>query len=177
MTKTKTKDMTYCSIFTALLCVCAMIPIPLPITPVPITLQLFALFLSSIMQDKKMSFLTAVVYILLGVCGLPVFAGFQSGLGYLMGITGGFLIGFIPASYIISGLLENKEKTTINTILAVTAGLVIVYACGVTQFMLVTGASLSKAVTATVLPFIVADYLKVILAIIIYKYLKMAKSN
>ena len=87
-----TKDMALTAMFAVLIAVCSWISIPLA---VPITLQTFGVFCALAVLGGKRGFFAVLVYILLGAAGLPVFAGFKSGIGTLFGSTGGYIVGFL----------------------------------------------------------------------------------
>ena len=90
--KFKVQELSYTAMGVALVAVCSWISIPLP---VPVTMQTFAICLITAVLGLRLGLWTVVVYILLGAAGLPVFSGFRSGLGALLGTTGGYIIGFI----------------------------------------------------------------------------------
>ena len=90
--RSKTLDMAYIALFTVLIAVCAWISIP---TLVPFTLQTFGIFLATAVLGGKRGSLAVAVYLLLGAVGVPVFANFTGGLGMLLGVTGGYLVGFL----------------------------------------------------------------------------------
>ena len=91
-TKTKTYDLAYIAIFAVLIAICSWISIPMT---VPFTLQTFGVFMAVGVLGGKRGSLAVLVYILLGVIGVPVFAGFSGGLGILLNNTGGYIIGFL----------------------------------------------------------------------------------
>ena len=103
----KTIDIAYIGIFAALIAVCSWISIPLA---VPVTLQTMAVCITAGLLGTKKSVLTVVVYILLGLIGVPVFAGFSSGVGVLFGMTGGYIIGFIFTALIVGIMLKVLGK-------------------------------------------------------------------
>ncbi len=88
----KVKDMTLIAMFAAIMAVCSWISIP---APVPFTLQTMAVFLAVGLLGGKRGTIAVAIYILLGAVGLPVFAGFSGGLGTLLGLTGGYIFGFL----------------------------------------------------------------------------------
>lgn len=91
-TKSKTYDMAYIAIFTVLMAVCSWISIP---ATVPFTLQTFGVFVAVGVLGGKRGSLAVLIYILLGVIGVPVFAGFSGGIGAILGTTGGYILGFL----------------------------------------------------------------------------------
>ena len=87
-------SLVYIALFVAIIAVCSWISIPTPIL-VPFTLQTFAVFVTAGLLGTKRGTTAVVVYMLLGIIGVPVFSQFRSGLGILLGNTGGYLIGFL----------------------------------------------------------------------------------
>ena len=85
-------DLTYMAVCAALIAICAWITVP---AAVPFTLQTFAIFFVLSLLGGKRGTIAILVYILLGAVGLPVFSGFNGGLGALLGTTGGYIFGFL----------------------------------------------------------------------------------
>jgi biotin transport system substrate-specific component len=157
------KGMVYASMFGAMTAVGALISIPLQ--PVPITLQTFFLYLAAALIGGDLGALSQIVYVLLGVFGLPVFSGGKAGLGVLMGPTGGYLAGFIVAAFVVGKLAETRKNASFSwLVLSMLAGGIIVYTLGVLQLMLVADLSPAKAVAAGVLPFAPGEVLKIVAA-------------
>jgi biotin transport system substrate-specific component len=155
--------MTLISLFAALTAVGAFISIPF--YPVPLTLQTLFTLLAAMTLGSVMGASSQIIYVLLGLIGLPVFAGFKAGIGILFGPTGGFLFGFIFSAYIIGKLIElKKEKNIFYYFLAGFLGIVIIYFIGVIQLSLVTGMGMKKALFVGALPFLPGDILKIIAA-------------
>ena len=106
--KWKTIDMAYIALFAVLMAVCSWISIP---AVVPFTLQTFGVFVAVSVLGGKRGTLAVVLYLLMGIVGLPVFAGFSGGLGVLLGSTGGYIIGFVFTAlvmWLIERLLGTK---------------------------------------------------------------------
>ena len=142
----------------------AQVEIPLPFTPVPITGQTFGVLLVGAALGSKRGALSLVSYLSMGIVGLPFFAGGAHGWNIVIGATGGYLIGFVIAAYVIGLLAERGLERSLRTsILPFLVGTVIIYVCGVAWLMLVLG-SVTKALTAGLLPFLVGDVLKLIAA-------------
>jgi len=160
------RGMVYASLFGAATAAGAYIIIPLP--PVPITLQTLFLCLAGTLLGAKLGALSQVVYILLGVIGLPVFAGGKAGLGVLFGPTGGYLFGFIAGAYVVGRIVEQlKNPGWIPLALSMVAGFLVVYLLGVVQLSLVANLSIKKAVVVGALPFLIGDALKIAAAVFI----------
>jgi len=172
MLKINIRQMTLVSLFAALTAVGAFISIPF--YPVPLTLQTLFTLLAAMTLGSVMGTSSQIIYVLLGLIGLPVFAGFKAGIGILFGPTGGFLFGFIFSAYIIGKLIElKKEKNIFYYFLAGFLGIVIIYFIGVIQLALVTGIGIKRALLIGALPFLPGDILKIIAASFIARKLKI----
>ena len=167
----KTLDMVYIAISAALIAVCSWISIP---TTVPFTLQTFAVFFVLLALGGRRGTIAAVVYVLLGAVGLPVFAGFKGGIGALLGNTGGYILGFILMGLIYMLITKIMGEKTVVTIIALVIGLAVCYAFGTAWFMYVymrdTGAvGVMTVLSWCVIPFLLPDLLKMALAFVISK--------
>jgi len=172
MSKMNIRQMTLISLFAALTAVGGFISIPL--YPVPLTLQTLFTLLAAMTMGSVMGASSQIIYILLGIIGLPVFAGFKAGIGILFGTTGGFLFGFIISAYVIGKIVElKKEKNIFYYFLAGIIGTIILYIIGITQLSLVTGIGIKKAIIVGMLPFLPGDILKIIAASFIARKFKM----
>jgi len=135
----------------------AQLRIVLPFTPVPVTGQVFVVLLAGVLLGPGFGAGSQVIYVALGSAGVPWFTG---GLGGLpVGVTGGYLIGFIPAAGLIGWLSDRNLclRHLWGQALVMTAGLAVIYFCGAVQFALLTGAGLWGTLTGAVLPFIPLD--------------------
>ncbi len=160
----KTKDLVLTGMFTAILCVMSQIVIP--VQPIPFTLSLFALFLIGALLQPRYAFLSALVYLLLGAFGVPVFAGLRGGLMHLTGPTGGYLMAY-PLMTLITALfyMLGKKHRILSLILGMTISLFLCYLIGTLWFTYITGKTLYVALTLCVFPFVPFDILKIVLAI------------
>ncbi len=148
------------TLFTAAL---AQVRIPLPFTPVPLTAQTFAVLLVGAALGARRGALSLGLYLALGLIGLPVFAGGASGAAYALGPTGGYLLGFVAAAWVAGRLAERGLERSLRTSwLPFLSGMLVIYACGAGWLALLLG--LSKALILGVLPFLVGDALKIVLA-------------
>ena len=160
--------MVFASLFAALTAAGAYIQIPIPFSPVPVTLQVFFVLLAGSMLKSKWGSLSMIVYTLLGIAGLPVFAGGSSGIGVLLGPTGGYIIGFILAAYILGKLSEktetaDKPRLLINA-LNMIAGVLVLYACGFIQLVFVANIGPIAALALGVVPFLPGEIVKTAVA-------------
>ena len=174
MTKTKemkkrfeTLDLVYVALGAVLITICSWISIP---TTIPFTMQTFAVFFVLSALGGERGTLAIIVYVLLGAVGVPVFAEFTSGIGILLGNTGGYIVGFIfmgLAYWLIVGILGKKQWVEI---FAMVMGIVVLYSFGTVWFMIVyaqtNGAvGLAMVLSWCVIPFIVPDLIKLGLAL------------
>ncbi|HOP46616.1 MAG TPA: biotin transporter BioY [Desulfobacteraceae bacterium] len=157
------RGMIYAAMFGAVTAVGAFIIIPIP--PVPITLQTLFTALSGALLGGRLGALSQVIYVLLGIIGLPVFAGGKAGLGVLFGPTGGYLIGFIVGSYVIGKIIEIKKDAGIFLIaISMIIGFLVLYAIGILQLSVVAKLSFVKALSVGMIPFLIGDALKIAVA-------------
>lgn len=174
--KLSIKDITYSGIFTALTAIGAFISIPAG--PVPITLQTFFVLLSGIILGSKKAFLSQAAYIILGLAGLPIFAGFSGGFQTVLKPSFGFLLGMAAAAYLVGKITENREKTTFNITLAVLAGTVVIYAIGlpymyyILNILLDKNLNIAKILEIGMIIFIPGDILKSVIAVMLGKKLR-----
>ena len=160
------------AMFTALITICSQITIPMPPPLVPFTLQTLAVFLAGSFLGCKRSVLCVMIYLLLGMCGLPVFSQFRGGIGVLMGPTGGYIIGFLAIAFLV-GLFQDKFGNRIwSMALSMTIGLFVCYLFGTVWFLILyrqnNGAdsiNLWGALTLCVFPFLLVDGLKIVAAV------------
>ncbi len=167
---TDLKMTVYASLFVALIAVGAFIAIPMG--PVPIVLQNMFVLLAGLLLGPLWGLACVAVYLVIGLAGLPVFAGGTSGLGKLFGPTGGYLLGYLPCVVITGGISRGLGKKPAFDILAMVMGSLIVYAAGVPWLKAVTGMSLEKALMVGMVPFLIGDALKIIAAAFIAKALR-----
>ena len=163
----------------AFISVCSWISIPFT---VPFTLQTFAIFGVLMLFGAKVGLLATVVYILLGLVGLPVFSGFKAGAGVLFGATGGYIIGFLFIGIIFAVSQKIFGEKTVAQILSLFAGLAVCYAFGTVWFWAVYASgsgqtTFAAALTVCVLPFVIPDIVKLLLAALIAKKLKPVVSK
>ena len=161
-----TKRMTRIALCAALLAPCAWLSVP---TQPPFTMQTFGVFLTLLLLGAKDGTIAIGLYILLGALGVPVFSGFNGGMGALMGPTGGYIVGFLLMC-LVFGLLCGKGAGLWLKALALLLGLAVCYAFGTLWFVKVYGdmkgpISTLSALSMCVFPFIVPDLAKLALAL------------
>ena len=156
------RDLVLIALFTALTAIMAYISIPMPGGLPPITGQSFAVMLAGLLLGSKKGAMSQVVYVLLGLAGLPVFAAGTAGPGVLAGYSGGFIWGFIIGAYVIGKITEMTNRPTLPVLVlaAAVGGILAVYIPGIVQMSRVLGLPYAKAIVA-MLPYIPGDVVKV----------------
>lgn len=176
VTKSKitTKELVFTALMAVIIAVCSWISIP---TTVPFTLQTFGVFMAVGLLGGKKGTVSVLVYILLGAVGVPVFAGFSSGIGVLFGTTGGYIVGFLLSGLVYWAMTAAFGEKLPIMIIAMALGLLVCYAFGTAWFMIVYAKNtapigLMTALGWCVFPFIIPDCIKIALAIVLTKQLK-----
>lgn len=157
----------YTALLTALIVIGAYVTIP--IGPVPIALQSLFILLAGLLLGPAWGLASIGLYAALGVLGLPVFSGGGAGIGHVLGPTGGYIAGFIPAVFVI-GLVSGRKRMLLRDIAAVLAGSLIIYAAGIPWLKHVLNLSWEKAAAAGMLPFLPGDAVKAGIAVLIARY-------
>lgn len=160
-------NMVMMALFAAITCVLA--PLAVPIGPVPISLTNLVIYISLYVLGWKRGTITYIVYLLIGLVGLPVFSGFEGGIGKFAGPTGGYLVGFILMSVICGIFIERWHEVspvhvTLN-MLGMILGTMAAYAFGTAWFCLSTGTGVVAALSLCVFPFIIGDLIKMGIAV------------
>ena len=158
----KTRTLVFTAIFASLSAVIS--PLSIPIGAVPINFVHIPIFISGAVLGAKFGAISQVIFILLGVIGMPVFGGFNSGPAILLGPTGGFILSYIVCSFLVGWF---SRKNNVMTILAMFLGLLVTYTMGTLWFMFITRNSLIVSLSVTVFPFLVGDFFKVIISFLI----------
>ena len=156
----KVKDMTITAVMAALICIAG--PLTIPMGPIPLSLATFAVYLAGAVTGKKYGTTAVGLYLLIGIIGVPVFSGFSGGFQKLAGVTGGYLIGYLPCAF-LSGIgaerAEKKERKWLLPLMMI-AGTAVLYAIGTAWFMIQTGNALGAALSLCVIPFLPGDAVK-----------------
>jgi len=161
-------NITLTGLMAALTCIGGWIRFDLPFTPVPITLQTFFVYLAGLLLGWKLGALSLFVYLLIGLTGVPVFAGFTAGFGVIFGPTGGFLIGFILGAGVIGWLSSNMPgRRLARDILAVLSGMIVIFFLGSLWMSVILHISFTASLINGVLPFLFGDFIKATAAILV----------
>jgi len=151
------------ALFVALIAIGGIISFPVPISEVPFSLQILFVLLASLILGPIFGTITCAVYVLLGIIGLPIFAGMKAGPVVLIGPTGGYLIGFIASAPFVGTL---SKKT--HPLIALSTGLLIIYIIGVIQFSYIMRISFVAGIIGGALPFLPFDIFKLLIAYFVY---------
>lgn len=167
--RNKTVDIAQIAMFAAILAICSWISIP---TAIPFTLQTFGVFLAVGVLGGKKGTLAVVVYIILGMIGVPVFAGFSGGMQVLLGSTGGYIIGFILSSLLMWTMEKIFGKNKAVLLISMILGLLVCYLFGTIWFMTVfaktSGAiGIWTALAWCVIPYLIPDGIKIAVAFVL----------
>ena len=163
----KTAEMTKMALMVAMNCVSAYIIIPLPFSLSPLALQTLIVNLTGYVLNAKQAFMTMLVYLLVGLAGVPVFTGGSAGPGKLFGPTGGYIIGFLFTAVFLAYFRGEKYSFKRYALLGCVIGIPLIYVFGVVQLKLITGMGWDKAILTGALPFIPLDIVKCLAAAVI----------
>lgn len=172
MVNRKVKNMALCALFSALLAICAWLYVP--VADIALTMQTFGIFLTLGLLGGKRGFCSVCVYLLLGAVGLPVFSGFQGGLGILLGASGGYILGFLAAAGVY-WLVTAGKSTPKWQLIAMILGLLSCYLFGTVWFsaMYLDGTlSIGAVLLKCVVPYVIPDGIKLSLAFILTQKLR-----
>lgn len=157
-----TRGLIFCALFTALIAIFSQLQ--LPIGPVPVSLATLGVMLCGLLLGWRFGALAVGAYILLGAVGVPVFAGFQGGVGRLVGPTGGYIVGYLFYA-MLSGLnLPRLQERFFGRCILLLLGTAVCYGLGTLWFMHMSGRTLSESLSLCVIPFLPGDAAKIALA-------------
>ena len=178
MTRNRTSigNLALCALFVSLCAACSQIVIPLPM--IPINLALFSVHLTGALLGAKRGSLSMVVYLLMGLFGIPVFHGFTAGPGVLLGPTGGYIIGYIFTAA-IAGWTVNRVGTVFwKLFLGMSTGVLTCYLFGTLWFMALMGMGFWESLAICVFPFLIGDGVKIVMAVLLTrKMLPILRKN
>lgn len=172
MRNEKIINLTLIGLMAAVTCILGPLSIIIPISPVPISFTNLAIYFTVIILGGKKGTICYLVYLLIGFVGVPVFSGFTSGPAKLLGPTGGYLIGFIFMA-MISGFFVDKFQGKIYMyVLGMVLGTIVTYALGTAWLAYQANMTFEQALFAGVIPYIIGDIVKIIIATILGSTIK-----
>lgn len=160
---TKLRMLIITALFTAIISILAQVAIPMPLG-VPITGQTLAIGLAATILGSRYGTLSVVLYLLLGAIGVPVFAQMTGGIGIIVGPTGGFLVGFIPTTFIMGYYLEKTSFTVKHALIANIIGMFITLFFGTIWLKYAAELSWATAFAGGFTPFILGGFIKAFIA-------------
>ena len=171
----KTRDMTIIAVMAALMCVAG--PLSISIGPIPLSLASFAVYMAGAVLGAKKGTLAVGIYLLLGLVGLPVFSGFSGGFQKLIGVTGGYLVGYLPCAC-ITGLAVKPDSPDSGSQWRLPAfmalGTAVLYLIGTAWFMIQTRNTLAASMGICVIPFLLGDAVKIVAASLLARPVRKA---
>ncbi len=170
----KLKEIIYIGLCAIILAICSWITMP---SVVPFTLGTFGVFLVTMILGGKRGTIAVLIYILLGMVGIPVFSGFQGGAAVLLGTTGGYIVGYILICLVMWAMEKWAVKSKGIRVLSMAIGLVLCYICGTLWFMVIYAKNTDSVGIMAVLgwcvfPYVIPDIIKMGLAYILSRKLK-----
>ncbi|MDY4484427.1 biotin transporter BioY [Butyricicoccus porcorum] len=164
-TKTNVREMALIAVMAAVTCVLG--PLSVPIGVVPISFTNLAVYLAIYVLGCKRGTISYIVYLLIGLVGVPVFSSFTGGVGKLFGPTGGYLIGFIFMALICGWFIDKFDCKLVPSFVGMVLGTIVCYVFGTVWLAYQAGMSFYAALAAGVLPFIIGDLVKMVIAAVI----------
>ena len=162
-TRLTVKNMVQCGICAALLAISAWLSIPMP--QVSFTMQSFAVFFALGLLGGRRGCISIGIYLLMGAVGLPVFSGFRGGLGVLLGVTGGYIWGFLLAGLLYWAVTSLLGKRLHIRLIAMILGMAVCYGCGTAWYLHAYGGSIGPVLATCVVPYLLPDGVKIGLAL------------
>jgi len=164
--------MVFAALFAAVLC--AVAPFAINIGPIPLSLATLVIYLAAGTLDWKLGVLSVALYVTMGAVGVPVFSNFQGGLHRIVGVTGGFIVGYIPCALATGIIIKLFKHRILAYALGMAIGTILLYTCGTAWFMLQSGNPLAASVAMCVTPFLPGDAIKITFACLIAPQLRKA---
>ena len=161
----KTKDMCVIALMTALICIAA--PLSVPVGPIPISLATLIVYLAGAVLGWKKGLISIALYLLIGAVGVPVFSGYSGGLPKLVGVTGGYLIGYLPCVAATGFGVDRWGRKLWVWPVSMVVCTVMCYAVGTAWFMIQTQTALAGAMASCVIPFLPGDAAKIVVATVL----------
>lgn len=172
MKKSSIYQLCVCALMAAIMCVLG--PLSVPIGPVPVSLTNLVLYLTVFVIGTQYALVSYIIYLLLGMVGLPVFSNFTGGVAKLAGPTGGYLIGFIFMILICGIIMKVSKYNIFISIAGDILGTIVAYAFGTAWFIIEAKCTFGYAMTVCVIPFIGFDLIKIVAAVLVGKQVHAA---
>lgn len=171
----KAKTITLVAVMTAVMCILG--PVSIPVGVIPVSLTVFTCFLAASVLGMKLGTLAYIIYLLIGLIGVPVLSGYSGGPAKVFGPTGGYLVGFIFLTAISGWFVDHFEKKVWLQALGMVLGLIVVYLFGTVWLAILAHMTAKAAFMAGVAPFVVFDLIKIAAAIAIGRQVRVRLKN
>jgi biotin transport system substrate-specific component len=135
-------------------------------------MSLLAVFMAGLILGRKYGTLSVIIYILLGITGVPVFAGAKGGLAVMLGATGGFLIGYILCVFVVGFVADRFTDEKVLIGLGMVISVIMCYVPGICWYHITTGNSFNASLKLCVIPFIPGDVVKIVISMFLYFKIK-----
>lgn len=168
---------TMVALMASIICILAPLSIPIPFSIVPISCATFAIYLTAGVLGAKLGTISVAIYILLGFVGLPVFAGWSAGAGVVIGPTGGYIFGYLLIAFFAGICMNKKNASTLRMAFGMVLGTIGCYTIGTLWLGMQLHLNVKEALMAGVIPYILGDVIKIILALLIIKPLRAQSYN
>lgn len=168
------RNMCFTALMAAVMCVVA--PLSVPIGPIPISLATLVVYLAGALLGGKKGTLAVAIYILIGAVGVPVFSGYSGGVAKLLGVTGGYIVGYLPCAAIVGFGIDRFGGNSVSVAgkrfpwaypVAMIVGTIVLYALGTAWFMAQSGNPLMGSLSMCVIPFLPGDAAKIVVATVL----------
>ncbi len=166
MNHKNTKHIAFIGFMAAVICITAPFSFPLPISPVPISFGTLAIYFATSILGMRNGTLSVIIYILLGLAGLPVFSHFTGGVGILLGPTGGYLIGYVLLALIYGFFVDNYSNNLLLCVLGIFLGTFACYLFGTIWLSRHASLSFLHSLSVAVIPFLPGDLAKMVISLI-----------
>lgn len=165
--KSKTKVLTQTGLMSALMCIIGPVTIPLPFSMVPLSLMSVVIFLSVYIIGTKQAVISCIIYLIMGMTGIPVFSSFTGGAGKLFGPTGGYLLSYVLMALVSGYFIHKKVTNKIYCFIGMSLGTLVCYMSGTVWLSYQADLSFEAALISGIVPFIAGDILKIIIVMIL----------
>ncbi len=163
--KINIQNMTLMAVLAAVMCILG--PMSIPIGPIPVSLTVLTVYLAVYILGMKYGTMAYLIYLLIGLVGVPVLSGYTGGPAKVFGPTGGYLIGFVPMALISGWFIDRFYKKIPMQVLGMLLGLVVCYMIGTVWLAVLAHMDARAALMAGVIPFIPFDLMKIAISVVI----------
>ncbi len=166
------KYLLWAIVFAGLLALTAPVTLPVPGSPVPVSLNNLFVLLAGLLLGSRWGAVSVLLYLLLGICGLPVFSDGGHGWAHLSGPTGGYLLGYVMGAFTTGYIAERGRSTWVRDLLAATAGAALFFIFGLPWLQQVADLTWSRTLAVGLTPFLVGAVVKIVVAVLLARAIR-----